>query len=378
MSPVSLRREVGQLLMVGFGGPSIPVELKSLAREFDLGGVVLFARNVESMEQVAGLAAEARALGRSQPAWVAVDQEGGRVARLKHPFTEWPPASTLGRAGEPALARRFAAALAAELAAVGISMDLAPVLDVATCAANPAIGNRALSDDPDTVARLGVEIIRALQEAGVAACAKHFPGHGDTSVDSHLDLPIVDHPIDRLRSVEFVPFRAAFEAGVAGVLVAHLLVGAIDADQPSSLSGATVQGTIRAELGFDGLVLTDDLHMQAITKRMPAEDAAVVAIGAGADSALLCSPDHDVQAAACEALVRAVESGAMPRERITSAMARHERVRALVVEAARRGPLGGGLSPISAEWRPPGARELGALVGSDVHEAVAEEIRRWA
>src|SRR5690349_6558891 len=192
MSPSALRREIGQLLIAGFNGETIPVELKSLAREFGLGGTILFARNIVEPEQVAELCHEAATLSANVPAWVSVDQEGGRVARLKSPFTVWPPMATLGRAADVQLAERFARALAAELRAVGITLDYAPVLDVHTNPRNPVIGDRALAERADDAAKLGAAIVRALQAEGVAACGKHFPGHGDTSKDSHLELPLVE------------------------------------------------------------------------------------------------------------------------------------------------------------------------------------------
>src|SRR6187399_3078810 len=183
MSPSALRRQIGQMLIAGFDGQQLPVELRSIAREFGLGGVILFARNIAEPEQVAELCHEAATLAPGLPLWVSVDQEGGRVARLKAPFTEWPPMAVLGRSGDVQLAQRFATALAAELRAVGITLDYAPVLDIHTNPKNPIIGDRALAEDADLVARLGVAIIRGLQDHGVAACGKHFPGHGDTSVD---------------------------------------------------------------------------------------------------------------------------------------------------------------------------------------------------
>jgi beta-N-acetylhexosaminidase len=180
-----LRRRVGQLLIAGFGGPEIPVELKAIAREFGLGGVILFARNVVEAEQVAELSYDAARLDSDLPSWVSVDQEGGRVARLKAPFTEWPAMAALGRSGDEALAERFARALAAELKAVGVTLDFTPVLDVRTNPRNTVIGDRALAETARDVARMGRAIISGLQGEGVAACGKHFPGHGDTSADSH-------------------------------------------------------------------------------------------------------------------------------------------------------------------------------------------------
>src|SRR5215203_4823018 len=214
-------RQAGQLAIAGFAGHSIPSDLRALAKEFDLGGIILFARNVAEPEQVAEIAREAQTLAGELPLWVSVDQEGGRVARLRAPFTLWPPMHTLGSSGDEQLAARFAAALAAELRAVGITLDYAPVLDILTNKKNPVIGDRALADTPEGVARLGTAIIRTLQAEGIAACGKHFPGHGDTAADSHDELPLIEHPPEQLRAREFLPFAAAIRAGVATIMTAH-------------------------------------------------------------------------------------------------------------------------------------------------------------
>ena len=192
MIPREIRRHIGQLAIAGFGGYEIPSEMRSIAREFDLGGIILFARNVEAPEQVAEVSRQSQTLAQELPLWVSVDQEGGRVARLKSPFTLWPPMQTLGRSGDEQLAARFARALASELKAVGISLDYTPVLDILTNPKNPVIGDRALAGRAEDVARLGRTIITTLQSAGIAACGKHFPGHGDTSTDSHHELPLVE------------------------------------------------------------------------------------------------------------------------------------------------------------------------------------------
>src|SRR5688572_12368505 len=305
--PSALRRQIGQLLIAGFNGHQIPVELRALAREFGLGGVILFARNVAEPEQVAELCYDAARLSPDLPAWVSVDQEGGRVARLKAPFTEWPPMATLGRSGDVRLAERFARALAAELRAVGITLDYAPVLDVHTNPKNPVIGDRALAEKAADAAALGAAIVRALQGEQVAACGKHFPGHGDTNTDSHLELPLVEHPPERLREVEFLPFRAAIEAQVATIMTAHVLVPSLDEQRPATLSSRVVTGILRHELHFDGVVLSDDLEMKALANDYPVPESAVLAIEAGCDGVLICSGDHHTQFAALEALVHAVE-----------------------------------------------------------------------
>ena len=378
--PVALHRQIGQLAVVGFEGTSLPADIRALAREFDLGGVILFARNVESPEQVAEIAREAQQLAQDLPLWVGIDQEGGRVARLRHPLTEWPPMQTLGRADDEALAGRFAAALARELLAVGISIDFAPVLDVLTNPKNPAIGDRALGDRAESVARLGAVIVRTLQESGLAACGKHFPGHGDTSVDSHLDLPLVEHPPDRLRAVEFVPFRAAIDAGIAAIMTGHLLVPSLDDRHPATLSRRIVQGLLRDELGFDGLVFTDDLDMKAISLRTTRERAVVSAIDAGCDVVLLCGVDVGAHALALEALIRAVEQEEIPWTRVDNALARQRGAKKrFAASKSVAGPAGlPGVSPLSREWSPMPPRRLRALIGCPEHQAVAEEMRRYA
>src|SRR5207253_22636 len=251
--------------IAGFNGHQVPVELRSLARDFGLGGIILFARNVADPEQVAEVSYEAARLDPDLPLWVSVDQEGGRVARLKAPFTEWPPMATLGRSGDVVLAERFARALASELKAVGFSLDYTPVLDVLTNPKNPVIGDRAPAERAEDVARLGSAIIRTLQAEGIAACGKHFPGHGDTSVDSHFELPLIEHPPDRLEAVELVPFKAAIAADVACIMTAHILIPALDEHRPATLSPTIVDGWLRTKLGFQGVILTDDMAMNAIS-----------------------------------------------------------------------------------------------------------------
>ena len=322
MSPTGLRRRIGQLLIAGFDGEQLPVELKALARDMSLGGVILFARNIAEPEQVAEMAYEAARLVPDLPLWVSVDQEGGRVARLKAPFTEWPPMATLGRSGDPALAERFARALGSELAAVGVTLDYAPVLDVHTNPKNPVIGDRALAEKAVEVARLGAAIVRGLQAEGVAACGKHFPGHGDTSTDSHLELPLVEHPLERLREVELVPFAAAIEAQVAMMMTAHVLLPALDERRPATLSRRVVHGLLREELKFAGVILSDDLEMKAVADGYDVPGAAVLAIEAGCDGVLICSGQHDVQAATLEALIHAAEDDRLSAGRVDDALRR--------------------------------------------------------
>ncbi len=366
--PSSIRRQIGQLLIGCLPGTTIPPEMRSLAREFGLGGLILFARNIEAPEQVAELARDVQALAGELPLWVSVDQEGGRVARLRSPFTEWPPMATLGRSGDVALARRFASALAAELKAVGVTLDYAPVLDIHTNPDNPVIGDRALSEDADMVARLGAAIVAGLQENGVAACGKHFPGHGDTAVDSHHALPVVEHPPDRIRRVECVPFREAIRAGVAFMMTAHVLVPALDEVKPATLSRRIVYDLLRDELDFTGVILSDDLEMKALAASYSVAEAAIGSIQAGCDGVLICRAlsddrgrDIDVQATALEALVHAVEDESIPYARLEDALARQRRAKERFLAA-----------PVAS-----GRVAVRQVIGCDAHRRVAEEMARY-
>ena len=358
-----VRRHVGQLAIAGFGGYSIPQDLRLLAREFDLGGVVYFARNVEAPEQVAEMSRDAQSLASELPLWVSTDQEGGRVARLKSPFTVWPPMLTLGRSGDERLAERFASALAAELRAVGISLDFTPVLDILTNKSNPVIGDRALAERAEDVARLGTAIIRTLQSEGIAACGKHFPGHGDTNVDSHYELPIVEHPPDRIERVELVPFRAAIAANVACIMTAHVLVPSLDEEHPATLSPRIIS-MLKESLNFEGLVVTDDLAMKAISTKYGTSEATVAAIAAGCDAVLLCWPDYEAHIAALEAVIHAVEQGTLPLKRVEDAMTRQRRVKERFLAPPRPLPLQG--------------TALRTLLGRDEHQAIAAEMARFA
>jgi beta-N-acetylhexosaminidase len=361
--PSSFRRDIGQLLIGSLPATTIPPELRSLAREFQLGGVILFSRNIEAPEQVAELAYDVQSLATDSPLWVSVDQEGGRVARLKAPFTEWPPMAVLGRSGDATLAMRFAAALASELKAVGITLDYAPVLDIHTNPKNPIIGDRALAETAEAVAQLGAAIVRGLQDNGVAACGKHFPGHGDTSVDSHLDLPLVEHPPDRIRRVECVPFHAAIAAEVAFIMTAHLLVPSLDEEHPATLSRRIVNDILREELGYQGVIVSDDLEMKAIAKTWSVPDAAVQAIAAGCDALLVCSGDVDVQAQTLEALVHAAEDGRISAKALEDTQKRLRKTKERFLA-----------TPVGAPKR---VSDLRQVLGCDVHRRVADEMARF-
>jgi len=356
-----LVRRVGQRFMVGFEGYTASADVKTLVRELGVGHVVLFARNVAGPEQVAELVRElqeaARDASHERPLLIAVDQEGGRVARLREPWTLWPAARAVGRTGSEETARRVGAAIAFELAACGIRYDFAPCVDVDTNPKNPVIGDRSFGEDPDLVGRLGVAMLRGLQENGVAACAKHFPGHGDTDLDPHLDLPAVDHPRSRLDDVELRPFRKAIEAGVASVMTSHILVREIDDARPATLSPLLIASLLRKELGFSGVVVTDDLEMKAVAKHWTPAQRSVLTARAGCDLLAVCS-GHDAQVEGIEALIRAHESGEIP---FKQAEASEARVRALK-------------DRFLAGYRDPDPKQARLAAGRGEHRALADSI----
>lgn len=323
-------RRAGQRFMVGFDGHEVSSDVRSMIRDFGAASVILFKRNVDSPEQVAELIRElqavARGAGHELPLLVAVDQEGGRVARLREPWTLWPPLRAVGRLASTDHAHAMGAALAAELKACGFHLDFAPVVDVDTNPANPVIGDRSFGDDPELVGRLGAAMIRGLQEAGVAACAKHFPGHGDTDLDSHLELPAVDHALSRLRDVELRPFRKAIEAGVASVMTAHVLVRELDDAVPATLSRRILSELLRGEMKYTGVIVADDLDMKAVAKRWRPAEAAVRAALAGCDILPVCV-GHDAQAEAIEGVVRALEEETIPYQQMEDSLSRIRRLK---------------------------------------------------
>ncbi len=325
---------VAALFCLGFDGIGVPDRVRRLL-EAGLGGIVLFRRNLQELPQICGLTQQLHAAA-SAPLLLGVDQEGGRVTRLPAQFLNPPAAATLGVADDEALTADLARAVGRELKAAGFTWNLAPVLDVHTNPANPVIGDRAFGKDPDRVARHGAAVIRGLAEADVLATAKHFPGHGDTSADSHLTLPESLQSAARWRAVEFLPFRRAIQAGVPLVLVGHLLCPALDPEAPSSLSRAIITGILREELGYDGVVASDDMEMSAVAGRYEMGEAAVRFLEAGGDLILICR-DAGHQKAAMAAVEAAVRSRRLSETRLITSLDRIARLRKWI--EGRRTPV---------------------------------------
>ena len=343
MTPTPLEQP-GQLLFVGFPGTRLPDALAARIGEGRIGGVVLFQRNLADPAQARELVAALHAAAPpGAPLLVTVDQEGGRVQRLRAPWTEWPPMRRLGARNQPERTAAVARAIARELRDLGIGLDFAPVVDVDTNPANPVIGDRSFARTPEEVALHARHFILSMQAEGVAACAKHFPGHGDTAQDSHLELPRLEHDLERLRRVELPPFRAAIEAGVASVMTAHVLLPRLDPARPATLSPAAL-GLLREELGFDGVVFSDDLEMRAVADRFSPAERVLGALRAGVDGLLICSDE----ALWGEAL-RLLESA--PDALLERALARVRALKARFAGAGLRAAASPGAPPYEAHRR---------------------------
>jgi beta-N-acetylhexosaminidase len=306
--------------MFGFDGPDAPA---SALRLIDDGafGAILFKRNIVSPQQLARLTRSLKSHA-SRPFVLAVDQEGGRVARLRGgPFTALPPMRELGKIGDEGLARRAGRLLAYELRAVGFDWDFAPVLDVDTNPKNPVIADRSFGADATLVSKLGVALGQGLEEGGVAACGKHFPGHGDTSTDSHLALPTLPHDLNRLRAVELPPFAAFARARLASLMTAHVVFEALEPSVPATMSKKALLDVMRKELGFEGVLVSDDLEMKAIAQHFSIERAVVDGVNASVDLFLVCHHEA-VQRQAIDALCQAVRDGRVSEQRLDEASLR--------------------------------------------------------
>lgn len=323
MTDSSLHADVGQLLVAGFDGTSLPVAVADALGGGRLGGVILFARNLETPEQVASLNMQVYDAAGDHPLpFVSIDQEGGRVQRLKEPpFARWPPMAVVGARRDPDLTAKVGEAIGDELAEVGFNLDFAPVADVFTNPKNTVIGDRAFGTDVDTVARHAGALMTGLTISGVVPCAKHFPGHGDTALDSHFDLPVIEHGLERLQQVEIEPFRRLVAANVPMIMTAHVLVPALDARWPATLSNAWITGVLRRELKYGGVIVSDDMEMKAVADRWEIEELVERGLMAGVDLFLVCHT-RDRWERAFSHLVSLGEKSDAVREQIAMAAGR--------------------------------------------------------
>jgi len=322
---MSVRSLVGQMFMISMGGTEPDYYVEKMIRERNIGGVLLLGQNMESEAQTEALTGALQDLSmKTEPAvplFVAVDQEGGEISSASW-VSRQPAAARVGARGDPAWARKIAERMGEELRRAGVNTDLAPVVDTGFGA---AIGTRSYGEDPQLVAEMGVAAVEGFESAGIVSAAKHFPNHGPATSDSHVSLPVVNHDLQTLRSYDLPPFEAAVRTGVPMVMVGHIVYPAIDPNRPASLSPGAI-GMLRGELGFDGVIVTDDLAMTGATGGGTVSRAAVAAVKAGADLLIISSPPQQ-QADAYDAVVGAVESGEIPRKRLEASVERVLRVK---------------------------------------------------
>ena len=331
ISKMTLEQKAGQLLVIGFMGPKLTPELREMIEQHHVGSVILFSlnQNIESPQQIAQLNHDLQTAAVNSGhvgLFICIDQEGGRVTRLfeNKGFTEFPSAMAIGATGKPGNAEHIARAIAVEMKALGLNVNFAPVLDVNNNAVNPIIGTRSFSSDPNIVAKFGVAFLKGLQSEGILAFGKHFPGHGDTGTDSHIALPTVPHDRERLAAIEFVPFKAAMQNDVAGIMTAHVTFPAIDPTEKlaATLSPKILSGLLRDEMKYNGLLVTDSLEMGAIGESgYPPPKAAATALKAGADL-LLFNKGFDDHKKAIALIIAQVKSGEIPRARLDQAVKR--------------------------------------------------------
>lgn len=303
-----LKTLVGQLFLVGFDGYSPSDNLKKFIQEFHLGGVIYFKKNVQSSAQLAELSNEIQFQCRPKDCpqlFISIDHEGGKVNRLVKPFTKFPGQDHLGEIGSPKIAFDFGMVLATELKAIGVNVNFAPVVDVLTNSQNTLMKGRCFSNDPEVCARLGSAVIRGIQKMGVMAVAKHYPGHGDTVLDSHFELPKLSKSWKELESRELIPFRRAIRSKVDGIMTAHILNKSLDDKYPATLSTATIQ-YLRNEMRFGKIIFSDDLDMKAVADQFSYEEASILAIEAGVD-VLIIRGEKAMPFGAAEAMVKALE-----------------------------------------------------------------------
>lgn len=322
---MKLNELIGQHMLIGISGHSLTESEKSFIIENNISGVCLFGRNVSSPEQVRNLCAELQSLRHKMvsraPLFIGIDMEGGRVHRLKPPFTQWPPLKTVGDLDAPTVAFHFAYRMGLELMAVGINLDFAPCIDVYTNPLNTVIGDRAVSSDPHQVEKMASALVRGYIKSGVLSCAKHFPGHGHTVIDSHEELPVEDLDLKRLHDVELVPFKKALRSRVDMVMSAHILYKSVDKDWPATLSEFFLKKMLRDELKYKGLVITDDLDMKAMAKHYDKAFIPVRALQAGADLLLYCNEPASPPVA-IEGIMNAVAQGQLSRAQLESSFQR--------------------------------------------------------
>ncbi len=359
---ISLRELIGQHMLIGISGAVLTMSEKKFIVENNISGVVLFARNCVEPRQIHALCSEIQNLRHQMvektPLFIGIDMEGGRVHRLKPPFTQWPALKLIGDLDAPTVAFHFAQRMGTELMSMGINLDFAPCVDVFTNPANTVIGDRAISSDPHQVEKMCSALVRGYIKSGILSCAKHFPGHGNTVIDSHEELPIEEATLARLHEVELVPFKKTLRSRVDMVMTAHILFKNIDAKWPVTLSEFFLKTLVRDEMKYRGLIITDDLDMKAMAKHYDKGQIPIRSLQAGADLLLYCN-EPESPPVAIEAILSAVAQDQLKRSDLQLTYQRILDVKKLKMFAPDPRPLEDAL----------------AIVGCADHQALADAIR---
>ena len=324
ISTMTLQEKVGQMVMVGLDSFENNAHSQDLIENYQVGGFVFFEKNIKDAYQLRTLLhslIETNAKVNKIPLFLSVDEEGGKISRMPDEFASIPSSGTIGQINNPALSFQVGNLIGDELQLLGFNMNFGPVLDINSNPQNPVIGDRAFGSESALVSKLGIETMKGLQAQNVISVVKHFPGHGDTSVDSHLGLPKVNHDLERLKSFELLPFAEAIDNDVDAIMTGHLLMSQIDPLNPASLSSTVINDLLREQMAYDSVVLTDDLTMGAISENFEMGEAAVKAIKAGNDIILVCH-EYAKEKAALQALQKAVRQGDISEERIDESVYR--------------------------------------------------------
>lgn len=323
LSRMTLEEKIGQMIMIGVEGKTMDQTAERLIKERHVGGVIFYQSNLNSIAEAVKLINDLKAANRTNetPLFLAVDQEGGKINRMPADFEKIPDSRTVGKSNDASMAKALGGLLADELRAIGLNLNFAPVLDIDSNPKNPVIGVRSFGNNAELVAKMGAAEMQGLQESGIIAAVKHFPGHGDTSVDSHRALPVVLKTTDQLEKFEWVPFRSAIEGGTDAVMVAHILFPRIDNKAPSSFSKTIIGEHLRGKLGFDGVVFTDEMTMGAIANKYGVVNASLRSILAGSDIVMVAH-DYKKMQAVYDRLLKTAKEGTLSEARIDESVRR--------------------------------------------------------
>lgn len=323
LNSLTLEEKIGQMILAGVQGTTLDDQAKQMITDQKVGGIIFYANNVSTLEGTAKFVQSIKEANQSNPVpiFMSVDQEGGKVSRMPETVESIPSSRKVGETKDSALAETMGELLARQVQLAGFNVDFAPVLDVNSNPKNPVIGDRSFGSSAELVSRMGIAEMKGLRNEGIIPVVKHFPGHGDTSVDSHLDLPVVNKTEKQLAELEWIPFQAAVKEQVEAVMVAHILFPKLDPDHPASLSDVIIGEHLRGKFNYDGVVITDDLSMGAIAKNYKLDQAALATVKAGSDI-LLVAHSYESAKTIFDTLISAVKSGKITESRIDESVYR--------------------------------------------------------